>query len=172
MSFTASANHGTMTSAKSQTFVTPKAIDFGADFNKTVESAGAVSFISNKSPLGKEDRYRFMISEVANIYNNSGIDRANQSQLKTGIKIANTYRGIHTFTDATTGESYDKPIAATVTFTVPKDPAETQTLLEDLIAMVMAGLADFAKSAATGTPKESDRLWAQLRGVLAPSEIA
>jgi hypothetical protein len=169
--FVVTTNHGTMTSAKSQTFVTPKAIDFGSDFEKVMESKDELRLVSNKSPLGREDKYRFAISEVSNIYTNSGIDKALQSQLKSGTKILFGSSGVLTFTDATSGDVYDKPIYGTVALTVPKDPAMTATVVADFIAQLMAGLADYAASAATGTPTEQDRIWAALRHRLAPSEV-
>lgn len=172
MSYVASANHGTLTSAKAQTFVTPKAINFGTDFEKVSESKDEIRLVSNKSPLGREDKFRFAISEVANIYSNSGIDKALQSQLKSGTKILVGASAVHTFVDSTTGDVYDKPIFGTITLTVPKDPAETSALVQDFIALLMAGLADYAAAAATGTPTEADRVWAMLRHRLSPSEIA
>lgn len=172
MSYVAAANHGTLTSAKAQTFATPKALAFGSDFEKISESKDEVRLVSNKSPLGREDKFRFAISEVANIYANSGIDKALQSQLKSGTKILVSASNVHTFTDSTTGDVYDKPIFGTVTLTVPKDPAETSALVMDFVAYMMAGLADWALSGATGTPTEADRIWAMLRHRLSPSEIA
>lgn len=172
MSYTASTNHGTVTSAKAQTFITPKALQFGDDYEKVAESKDEVRLVSNKSPLGREDKFRFAISEVANIYTNSGIDKAMQSQLKSGTKVLFGANSVLTFTDSGTGDVYDKPIYGTITLTVPKDPAITSAIVQDFVAQLMAGLADYAASAATGTPTEADRVWAALRHRLSPSEIA
>lgn len=171
MSYTASANHGAMTSAKTQTYVTPKAIDFASDFNVIQSGTNDITLVSNKSPLGREDRFRFAYADVANIYSSSGIEKASQSQLKTGAKIVIVGSCVHTFTD-TDGNSYDKPIYGTVTMTIPKDPAETSTLVDDFVSYLMAGLSDFAKTGASGTPTESGRLWNMFRHVVSPSEIA
>lgn len=165
MSYTATTNHGTLTGAKTPTNVGVKAIDFGADFNVISQSSNEVRLVSNKSPLGREDRYRFAVADVANIYTNSGIDRAAQSQLKSGTKILVGASTVHTFTDEN-GNTYDKPMYGTFTCTVPKDPAETQALLEDFVGMMYAGMAEWAKSAASGEPKVGDRLWNMLRHVL------
>jgi hypothetical protein len=171
MSYVVSTNHGSVTAAKSQTFVTPKALNFGADYELVSQSKDECRLVSNKSPLGSEDKFRFAISEIANIYTNSGIDKAFQSQLKTGTKILVGASSVLTFTDSTSGDVYEKPIYGSITLTVPKDPAMTSTVVADFISQIMAGLADWAASAATGTPSESDRVWAMLRHRLAPSEI-
>lgn len=165
MSYTASTNHGTLTSAKTPTNVAIKAIDFDADFNVIAQSSNEVRLVSNKSPLGREDRFRFAVSDVTNIYTNSGIDRASQSQLKSGTKLLIGASTIHTFTDEN-GNSYDKPMYGTLTLTAPKDPAETQALLEDFVGLLYAGAANYAKSSATGTPTVGARLWNMLRHVL------
>jgi hypothetical protein len=47
----------------------------------------------------------------------------------------------------------------------------TSAIVQDFVAQIMAGLADWAASAATGTPTESDRIWAMLKHRLTPSEI-
>lgn len=165
MSYTANTNHGTLTSAKTPTNVSIQAIDFDADFNVIAQSSNEVRLVSNKSPLGREDRFRFAVADVSNIYTNSGIDRASQSQLKSGTKLLIGASTIHTFTDEN-GNSYDKPMYGTFTCTVPKDPAETQALLEDFVGMMYAGMANYAKTGATGTPTVGARLWNMLRHVL------
>lgn len=170
MSYVASTNHGTLTSAKTPTNIAIKAIDFGADFNVIGHSSNEVRLVSNKSPLGREDRFRFACADVANIYTNSGIDRASQSQLKTGNKLLIGASSIHTFTNED-GDTYDKPIYGTTTITVPKDPAETQALLEDFVALMFAGMATWAKVNAVGTPYVGDRLWTMLRHVLLNQEV-
>lgn len=171
MSFVVTTNHGSVSAAKSQTYVTPKALNFGDDYEVVNTSKDEVNLVSNKSPLGCEDKFRFAISNIANIYTNSGIDKAMQSQLKSGVKILCGASSVLTFTDSATGDVYEKPIFGSITLTVPKDPAMTSAIVQDFIAQIMAGLADWAASGATGTPTESDRIWAMLKHRLTPSEI-
>lgn len=171
MAYVVSTNHGQVTLAKPQIFVLPKPLNFGADYEKVAESKDEVRFVSNKSPLGREDKFRFATSEVSNIYTNSGIDRALQSQLKSGTKILFGASSVLSFVDDTSGDTYDKPIYGTVTLTVPKDPAVTLEFVQDFIAQLMAGLADWADESASGTPTEAKRIWAALRHRLSPSEI-
>jgi hypothetical protein len=168
--YTAITNHGSLTTAKAPQTIGATALNFGADFNVIAQSPNEVRLISNKSPLGREDKFRFAVSDVANIYTNSGIDRAAQSQLKTGTKILIGGSTVHTFTDEN-GNTYDKPMYGTFTMTVPKDPAESEELVADFVGMMFAAMSEWAKSEASGSPDMQSRLWNMLRHVLNPQEV-
>lgn len=171
MAYSANANNGRVTPAKTPVVFSPYSWDWRSDFNVVKTTPEELRLVSNKSPLGRETAFRFGYTNVSNIYNNSGIDRAVQDQHKTGVRALVGCTKVYTFTDAETGSTYDKPAEAHLIMTVGKDPAVDVALITDLIATLMSGLYDYESGEGQGTATLPTRMLNMLRGILLPQKL-
>lgn len=171
MAYTPSTNDGVTTAAKTPTVLAPYAWMLNEDFNVVSTTPSEIRMISNKSPLGKETRLRFGYSNIANIYANSGIDKALQDQHKTGVRALVGCSKVYTFTDSVTGNSYDKPASAHLIVNMGKDPAVDVVLMSDLLRTLLLGLYNYAPTGSSNTGTAPDRVLNMLRGILVPQNL-
>lgn len=139
--------------------------NFEADFVK-VSDEPTESVVSNtKNPIGRPETFRFGLTDIADIYKNSSIEKSAQSPSKRGKALLVQVNDVLTVTESITGESYDLPLSAHVVFKFPTDAIVTATHLRVMFNRLQQALYDQADLTANGTDK---RLSSLMRGSLVP----
>lgn len=140
-------------------------LNFGADFVKQSDVGGQAILINKTSPLGVEEKVRLSVTEIANIYNGTGIDSSVASPTKRGVSLLSQVTNVISVTDdATPDYRIDLPMSAHLVIKIPKSEHVDASDVVSLVERLLATLFD------TGVSTTS-RLEGLLRGSLVPSDV-
>lgn len=161
MSYSISSYNFTDTEGSAKTITLNCAVptDFRKDSLTTKRSAKdsgvTEAYLNNTSGFGVEERVRIRRTDKENIYSTSGIDRAFWAPTLRGVQVNFNLKQI--WTASTSGDlpDYRVPVTASLTLTLPADPAIADTditaLLDRLLAVVYASGADHLGPAFRGS---------------------
>lgn len=140
-------------------------LNFGADFVVKSEASNEVIITNLTSPIDTPEKFRFAISDIKDIYKNTGIDPTRQSQSKRGVNLLCQLTDVWTITDSVDLTFQEiVPIEAHVVLKMPASPYVSEDAVVAFIGRLMSGL--FATGSST-----SARLKSMIRGSLTPSDI-
>lgn len=137
-----------------------------ADFAVKSEKPGQeVVLINLTSPIDRPEKFRLAYSDVANIYNGTGIDPSLHAPTKRGISILVQETSTICVTDTVDADfRIDLPISCHLVIKVPASEYITAEDVRERLGRLLSSLFD------TGSENDS-RLNAILRGSLVPSDL-
>lgn len=141
-------------------------LNYKADFRVKSEDAGKEIILTNiTSPIDRPEKIRIAYSDVANIYNGSGIESGVYAPTKRGVSVLAQVTNVISVTDDT-DPTYrvDLPVSYHLVIKVPVSEAITGQVIQEGIGRLLSGLYD------TGSTSIS-RLDSILRGSLTPSDM-
>lgn len=140
-------------------------VNYGADFRVKSNEPGEVVITNLTSPTDRPERFRFAMSDIKDIYRNTGIDPSLYSPSKRGISILGQLTDVWTVVDSA-DPSYDValPMEAHIVMKIPA----SEYLTAD---MVLAFLGRTVNSLLETGVNNSNRLKALLRGSLLPLDM-
>lgn len=140
-------------------------VNYGADFRVKSNEPGEVVITNLTSPTDRPEKFRFAMSDIKDIYRNTGIDPSLYAPSKRGISILGQLTDVWTVVDSA-DPSYDValPMEAHIVMKVPANDYITAD-------MVLAFLGRTVDSLLETGVNNSNRLKALLRGSLLPIDM-
>lgn len=149
---------------KTQSLTVPN-INWIADYAVTVDDAGKGELTNLTTPINQKETVVFGISNVPDIYKNTGIDPSHFSQVKQGVSLLVQVNETVRVTDTDSPDfEIDLPISAHVVLKVPTSQYITAELCQTLVLRTVASMTDTNGTIAA-------RLQSLLRGSMLPSSI-
>lgn len=140
-------------------------LNWKVDYAVTVDDANRGELTNLTTPIDQKETVVFSISNVPDIYKNTGIDPSRFSQVRQGVSLLAQVNETLRVTDTEVPDfEIDLPISAHLVVKVPTSQYVTTDLVQSLIQRLVATLAD-----TDGTI--SSRLQSLLRGSMLPSSI-
>jgi hypothetical protein len=141
-------------------------LNFSSDFRVKSNNAGKEVVLTNiTSPVDRPEKIRIAYSDVANVYNGSGIEASVLAPTKRGVSVLAQITETISVTDDTDPDyRIDLPVSYHVVIKVPASEHISATDIQAGLGRLLSGLYD------TGATTTS-RLEAILRGSLVPSEV-
>lgn len=146
--------------------VTLPVLNYGIDWGVIENTAGQAAITNTKSSISAPRRLRFGQSKIADVYKNTGIDRALMQPSHNGTSILCQFTDTFSIID-TTDTKYEVllPVSAHLVLKVPNNDLLTPSvILDSIICPMLAGLFE---------PGSNDpaRIVAMLRGALLPTAM-
>lgn len=145
----------------------PRAVlNIKQDFRVKSNNNGKEVVLTNiTSPIDRPENIRLAYSEVANIYNGTGIEPSVASPTKKGVSVLTQVTDTITVTDTADADfRIDLPLSAHLVIKAPASEYITSEQVQAVIGRLLSCLFD------TGVTSTS-RLEAILRGSLEPTEL-
>lgn len=145
----------------------PRAVlNVGTDFRVKSNNNGKEVILTNiTSPIDRPENIRLAYSDIANIYNGTGIEPSVSSPTKKGVSVLAQVTDVLSVTDTTDADfRIDLPLSAHLVLKVPSSEYITSAQVQALIGRLLSSLFD------TGSTSGA-RLEAILRGSLVPTEV-
>lgn len=140
-------------------------INYKADWRVKSQLADEAKLVNITSPVPYPETLRFSVSDVADVYKNSGIETAAQGPTKRGKSILAQINENWTVTDSTDPSfMVALPIQAHLVLKVPNYDLVTPEMVIALVGRLVSGLYE------TGSTSPA-RLAAMLRGSILPSDL-
>lgn len=126
-------------------------INFGKDFRVQKNGITDVTLTNLTSPIDQPEKFRFAISDIANIYTNTGIDPSVWGANKQGQSVLIQLSEVISVTDST-DPSYrvDLPVVCNITLKTPKSSLITSDYLLTLLGRAVSGAFDTGLTSTTG----------------------
>lgn len=145
----------------------PRAVlNYGADFRVKSDNAGRELVLTNiTSPVDRPEKIRMAYSEIANVFNGSGVEPTIYVPSKRGISLLSQVTNSITVT-SDTDPSYlaTYPVSAHLVLKAPMTEYITASDIEKILGRLISTLYDSGLLTTT-------RLEAMLRGSLAPLDV-
>lgn len=140
-------------------------VNFGKDFRVQKNGITDVTITNLTCPLDQPEKFRFAISDIANIYTNSGVDPSVQGANKQGQSLLIQLSEVYSVTDSA-DPSYrvDLPITCNITFKSPKNSLITSDILLTLLGRAVSGAFDTGLTTNSGITRLE-------HGSLVPSDL-
>jgi hypothetical protein len=145
----------------------PRAIlNLEKDFRVKSNNSGKEFVLTNiTSPIDRPENIRLAYTDIANIYNGTGIEPSVASPTKKGVSILAQVTDVISVTDsADVDYRIDLPLSAHVVLKVPASEHVTSAQVQEVLGRLLSTLFD------TGSTSGS-RLEGILRGSLVPTEL-
>lgn len=145
----------------------PRAIlNIDKDFRVKSNNNGKEVVLTNiTSPIDRPENIRLAYTDIANIYNGTGIEPSVASPTKKGVSVLAQVTDVISVTDsADVDYRIDLPLSAHLVLKVPASEHVTSAQVQEVIGRLLSSLFD------TGSTTGS-RLEAILRGSLVPTEL-
>lgn len=167
MSKSLSVNYAdTSISGVTATKLTLPVLNYAADFRVAKDEPKEAILTNITSPISQPERIRYAHSDVANVYNNSGIDPTMYYASRRGTQILCQLTDVFKVTDSADA-AYEAllPISVHLVVKTPNNELITPDTVITEIERLIGALYE-----TTGTTMET-RLRALLRGALVPSSL-
>ncbi|DAD50206.1 TPA_asm: coat protein [ssRNA phage Gerhypos.4_51] len=140
-------------------------VNIKQDFRVKSNTGKEVVLTNITSPIDRPENIRLAYTEVANIYNGTGIEPSLFAPSKRGVSILAQITNTQSVTDSTDAEfRTDQPMSAHLVIKAASSEYVTSEQVEALVGRLLSSLFD------TGSTGRA-RLEAILRGSLVPSEL-
>lgn len=141
-------------------------LNFEKDFRIKSNTAGKEIVLTNiTSPVDRPEKLRIGYSEVANVYNGTGVEPTVCAPTKKGTQILVQLTEVISVTDSADADyRLDLPVSYHVVIKVPTSEYVTSSDIVTGLGRLVSGLFDTGVSTTT-------RLDAILRGALVPSDL-
>jgi len=159
-------NHTDSAVSGNPTLTLPLAVlNYGTDFRIRSDEPEEVIITNLTSPIDKPEKFRFGMSEVKDIYKNSGIDVNLITPSRRGVSVLSQLTSTYSITDAA-DPSYEKvlPIGGHIVLKVPANELITATVIQAFVGRLVAGLFE------TGAV-DPTRINGMIRGSLMPTDL-
>lgn len=167
MSFIVNHNTGTDTAVPGvSTLTLTRGIpNFGADWREKMDSPEESIITNLNAPVAYPEKFRTAVSEISDIYKNTGIANTLMAPTRKGRNILSQLTEVWTVTDSVdTTYLVALPVSCHIVLKVPDHPAITASDIITLIGRAVSGL--YETGDATGS-----RLQALMRGALKPTDM-
>lgn len=140
-------------------------VNFGKDFRVKSDEPGEAILTNLTSPIDRPERFRFAMSDIKDIYKNSGIDANLYSPSRRGVSVLVQLTDTYTVSDST-DTKYDValPMEAHLVIKVPSNELITSQMIQDFVGRLTNGLFE---SGVVNT----DRIKSLFRGSLIPTDM-
>jgi hypothetical protein len=144
----------------------PRAIlNLKKDYRVKSNTGKEVILTNLTTPIDRPENIRLAYSEVANVYNGTGIEPSVLAPTKKGVSVLAQITDIISVTDSTDADyRVDLPLSAHLVIKVPSSEFITGVSVQALVGRLLSSLFDTGVS-------DTTRLEAILRGSLSPSEM-
>lgn len=140
-------------------------VNFGKDFRVKVNEPQEVIITNLTSPIDRPEKFRFAMSDIKDIYKNSGIDPNLFSPSKRGVSVLVQLTDTYTVTDsADPTHEVALPLEAHLVLKVPANEAVTTQMIVDFIGRLASGFFE------TGAVNPN-RVKSLCRGSLLPADM-
>lgn len=140
-------------------------LNYAADYAVKSDSSNEVILTNLTAPLDAPERFRFAVSEIKDVYKNTGIDPTKQSASRRGVNLLAQLTGVYTVTDDTDALFKEVlPLEGHIVLKIPASEYITGDMLIAFIGRLVSGLF------ATGSSTDA-RLKSMVRGSLTPADI-
>jgi hypothetical protein len=140
-------------------------VNIKQDFRVKSNTGKEVVLTNITSPTDRPENIRLAYSEIANIYNGTGIEPSVASPTKKGVSVLAQVTDVLSVTDsADASYRIDLPLSAHLVIKAPSSEFITSAQVQTLIGRLLSSLFDTGVTTTT-------RLEAILRGSLVPSEL-
>lgn len=140
-------------------------VNFGSDFCVKQNGPGESIITNRTSPIDAPERFRFAVSPVKDVYQNTDIDSTVKAPSKRGTRILCQLTDIYTLTDSVDATyRVDLPLEGHIVLTLPNDGNITSAMLLSFIGRLVSGLFETGSTTA-------DRLISELRGSMLPTGL-
>lgn len=143
MSYSISYNRTTHTGTGSTDSLTYEKMDM-ADFAVSKNVAESCVITNMTSPLGRPEMVEYQFQNIADVYTNTGIDRALWTPSKRGVafftKVTETWSAVDT--DDASKPEYALPVQATLRLKIPSNTLISETDVANLVQRLVASLFD------------------------------
>lgn len=140
-------------------------VNFGKDFRVKSDEPGEAILTNLTSPIDRPEKFRFAMSDIKDIYKNSGIDANLYSPSRRGVSVLVQLTDTYTVSDST-DTKYDValPMEAHLVIKVPSNELITSQMIQDFVGRLTNGLFE---SGAVNT----NRIKSLFRGSLIPTDL-
>lgn len=141
-------------------------LNFQKDFRVKSNNSGKEVVLTNiTSPIDRPENIRIAYTDIANIYNGTGIEPSVFAPTKRGVSVLAQITDVLSVTDDSDADyKVDLPLSCHLVIKVPASEYVTSTQITTAIGRLLSSLFD------TGSTSTS-RLEAILRGSLVPTEV-
>lgn len=140
-------------------------INFAKDFRVQKSGVADVTLVNLTSPIDRAEKFRFALSDIANIYTNTGIDPSVWGANKQGQSLLVQLSEVISVTDSV-DPSYrvDLPIVCNITLKTPKSSLISADQLITFVGRAVSGLFDTGSTGTSGIVRLE-------HGSLVPSDL-
>lgn len=140
-------------------------VNFGKDFRVKSDEPGEAILTNLTSPIDRPEKFRFAMSDIKDIYKNSGIDANLYSPSRRGVSVLVQLTDTYTVSDST-DTNYDValPMEAHLVIKVPSNELISSQMIQDFVGRLTNGLFE---SGAVNT----NRIKSLFRGSLIPTDL-
>lgn len=126
-------------------------INFKADFRVQKNNTNDVTLINLTSPVDQPEKFRFAISDIANIYTNTGIDPSVWGANRQGQSLLIQVSEVFSVTDSA-DPSYrvDLPVVCNITLKTPKSGLITNEAILGLLGRAVSGAFETGATSVDG----------------------
>lgn len=115
-------------------------VNFGKDFSVQKNGTTDVTLTNLTCPIDQPEKFRFAISDIANVYTNTGIDPSVWGANRQGQSVLIQLSEVLSVTDSTNPEfRVDLPVTCNITFKAPKSSYVTADSLLTLLGRAVSG---------------------------------
>lgn len=126
-------------------------VNYKADFRVQKNGTNDVTLVNLTSPVDRPERFRFAISDVANIYTNSGIDSSVWAANRQGQSLLIQVSEVYSVTDSTDPSfRVDLPIVCNITLKTPKSAFITTDVILSLLGRAVSGAFETGSTSTDG----------------------
>lgn len=126
-------------------------VNYKADFRVQKNGTNDVTLVNLTSPVDRSERFRFAISDIANIYTNSGIDPSVWAANRQGQSLLIQVSEVLSVTDSA-DPSYrvDLPMVCNITLKTPKSGLITSDMIMTLLGRAVSGVFETGSTSTDG----------------------
>lgn len=140
-------------------------VNFGANFRVKSEIATEAVATNLTTPIDRPERFRWSISDIANVYSKTDIDPSVYSPSRKGVSVLCQLTEVFSTTDSTDSTfRVDSPLSMHLVLTLPATEFLTADMVQTALGRLISGLYE------TGA-LSTERLQALVRGSLLPKDI-
>lgn len=140
-------------------------VNFGKDFRVKSDEPGEAILTNLTSPIDRPEKFRFAMSDIKDIYKNSGIDANLYSPSRRGVSVLVQLTDTYSVSDSV-DTKYDValPMEAHLVIKVPSNELITSQMIQDFVGRLTSGLFE---SGVVNT----NRIKSLFRGSLIPTDL-
>lgn len=126
-------------------------VNFGADFRVQKNATTDVTLVNLTSPIDRPEKFRFAISDIANVYTNTGIDPSVWGASRQGQSLLIQVSEVLSVTDSA-DPSYrvDLPVVCNITIKTPKTSLITPDYILALLGRAVSGAFETGLTTTSG----------------------